>query len=168
MASGAEAGELSHALPLSLPAAAVTTIPAVCAAATARLKAFEKPPPRDMQITPGWPERCASVTDHSIAWMTRAVLPVPEHESACTGTTVACAGAIRADNLASGALIGAPWWLPTAVAGGGLVGAGVGAEKCTMGCGVCDVYAQAWRRRTQRRPPLMPRACHGCCSRLDD
>lgn len=69
MASGADAGLLLQASPLSLPAATTTTTPASWAARTARLTASERPPPRDIEMTAGVPAWLvvASVTDHSMA-----------------------------------------------------------------------------------------------------
>jgi hypothetical protein len=50
-ADGSEAGELSHASALSLPAETTTTNPASIAAATPSFSAAEKDPPRLMLTT---------------------------------------------------------------------------------------------------------------------
>jgi hypothetical protein len=52
-ASGSDAGDLLAALPLLLPAATATMMPARCAAATALLTAWLLTPPSDMDSTEG-------------------------------------------------------------------------------------------------------------------
>lgn len=91
MAFWAEAGDLSHASLFSFPAATETTTPASCAAVTALFITVDRPPPRDMVMTDAAGLLAnASATDHSTDAMTPEVLPLPVHDSACTGTMVAC------------------------------------------------------------------------------